>query len=86
MKFAVVFGYEHHERLADVRPAHREYLASLKAQGKLVAAGPFIDDSGALIIYEAEDEEEVIAIIEHDPLHEVGVFATYLIRPWIQVF
>lgn len=86
MKFAVFFSYEHQERIAEVRPAHREYLASLKDAGKLVTSGPFVDDSGALIIYEAESEAEVNEMIEHDPFHEAGVFSTYLVRPWEQVF
>jgi uncharacterized protein YciI len=86
MKFAVMFGYENEGRIAEVRPLHREYLTSLKEHGNLVAAGAFVDDSGALIIYEAESESEVIDIVEHDPFHEAGIFSTYLIRPWNQVF
>jgi uncharacterized protein YciI len=84
MKYAAFIGYENQERITDVEPAHRAYLASLKENGQLWAAGPFNDDSGALIIYEAESEEEVIGIIDHDPLHEAGVFSTYIVRPWIQ--
>ena len=34
------------ERLA-VRPRHRAFLEELKSRGKLVAAGPWRDDSGA---------------------------------------
>jgi uncharacterized protein YciI len=86
MKFAVMFSYENQGRITEVRPLHREYLTSLKEDGKLVAAGGFVDDTGALIIYEAESEAEVVDMIEHDPFHESGVFATYLIRPWNQVF
>jgi len=86
MKFAVVVSYENQERVAEARPVHRTYLSSLKENGKLWAAGPFNDDSGALIIYEAESEAEVTDIIEHDPYHEAGVFSTYLVRPWTQVF
>ncbi|HVX29022.1 MAG TPA: YciI family protein, partial [Nitrolancea sp.] len=84
MKFAVVFGYENQQRIAETRPAHRAYLATLQENGKLVTAGPFVDDSGALIIYEADSEDDVIEIIQHDPFHEAGIFSTYLIRPWKQ--
>jgi uncharacterized protein len=86
MKFAVIFSYANQGKIAEVRPAHREYLAALKQHGKLVAAGPFVDDSGALIIYEAESEEEAQQIIKGDPFYESGIFDSYLIRPWRQVY
>ena len=44
------------DRRMEVRPAHREYLAELKAAGKLVAAGPFTDQTGALLVYDVADE------------------------------
>ncbi|MGH9172934.1 MAG: YciI family protein [Vicinamibacterales bacterium] len=86
MKFATIFQYGNHDRIADVRPSHREYLASLKEQGKLFASGPFEDDSGALIIYEADNQADAEALIEADPFRAAGVFQSYDIRPWRQVF
>ena len=86
MKFATIFQYGNHDQIADVRPRHREYLAELKEQGKLFASGPFEDDSGALIIYEAESQADAEALIEADPFREVGVFQSYQIKPWRQVF
>ena len=86
MKFAVIYSYANQDKIADVRPAHREYLNALKEHGKLVVAGPFVDDSGALIVYEADSDAEVRQIIEGDPFHEIGIFASYLIRPWLQVY
>jgi uncharacterized protein YciI len=41
------------ERRLEVRPTHREYLKELLAQGKLHESGPFVDDTGALLIYDA---------------------------------
>ncbi|MEX2314594.1 MAG: YciI family protein [Thermomicrobiales bacterium] len=72
--------------MAEVRPRHREYLTSLKEQGKLVASGPFEDDSGALIIYEADSQADAEALIEADPFREAGVFQSYEMKPWRQVF
>jgi uncharacterized protein YciI len=86
MKFATVFSYGNHDRIAEVRPAHREYLSSLKQQGKLFASGPFEDDSGALIIYDADSEQDARSLIEADPFHTAGVFQSYTIKPWRQVF
>ena len=42
-------------RVAALRPAHREYLAWLHADGRLVACGPFTDGSGGLFIYDARN-------------------------------
>ena len=38
------------EKVAALRPAHREYMTRLLADGRLVACGPFSDGSGALFI------------------------------------
>jgi uncharacterized protein len=86
MKFATVFVYGNQEQIAGVRPRHREYLGKLKEEGKIVASGPFEDDSGALIIYEADDQAEAESFIEGDPFRAAGVFQSYTIKPWRQVF
>jgi uncharacterized protein YciI len=86
MKFATVIEYGNRDRIAEVRPVHREYLSGLKEQGKLFASGPFEDDSGALIIYEAESLEEAEGLIAADPFSNAGVFQNYTIKPWRQVF
>ena len=86
MKFAAVFRYENKDKIPEVRPKHREYLGKLHEEGKIWASGPFTDDSGSLIIYEVETEEEARQLIEEDPFHEAGVFASYAIKPWNRVF
>ena len=86
MKYAAFIRYGNPEKIAEVRPTHRQYLSQLKEAGKLWASGPFTDDSGALIIYEAESEEEAWRLIEQDPFHEAGVFQEIQLKPWNQVF
>jgi uncharacterized protein len=61
---------------------HRQYLAGLKVGGQLAAAGPFSEDSGALIIYEAGSVEEAESLLRGDPFHKNGVFVRYQLRPW----
>lgn len=80
----LTFGPDRDLRLA-VRPRHREYLTSLLAQGKLVASGPFADDQGALVIYEAGSREEAQALLDADPYTEAGVIAGVELREWVQV-
>lgn len=86
MKFATTIQYGNPDKIAEVRPTHREYLGMLKEQGKLWASGPFEDDSGALIIYEAETQDEAEQLVRNDPFHEAGVFQSYTMKPWRQVF
>ena len=83
MKFAAIIEYlQDKAKIAEVRPVHRQYLTSLKEKGRLAASGPFTDDSGALIIYEAATKEEAEAILKADPFNAAGIFVTYVMRPW----
>lgn len=85
VKAATFFQYANQDKIAEVRPVHREYLAKLKENGQLWASGPFEDDSGALIIYEVENLEDAEALITGDPFHAAGVFASWTTKPWRQV-
>ena len=83
MKFAAIIEYSQDKaKIAEVRPVHRQYLATLKAKGQLAASGPFTDDYGALIIYEAATKEEAEAFLKGDPFNSAGIFVKYVIRPW----
>lgn len=83
MKFAAIIEYtSDKEKIGAVRPVHRQYLAQLKADGKLAASGPFLDDSGALIIYEAGSKEEAESLLQGDPFHKEGIFVRWQLRPW----
>ncbi|HEX5995343.1 MAG TPA: YciI family protein [Jiangellales bacterium] len=54
------------ERLA-ARPAHRARLDALHRQGVVCMAGPFADDTGAIIIIDAPSREAVTDIVNVDP-------------------
>jgi hypothetical protein len=83
MKFAAIIEYtQDRELVQSIRPTHRQYLTSLRDSGRLVAAGPFTDDSGALIVYEAATKEEAEALIKADPFHANGIFLRWQLRPW----
>lgn len=84
-RFLVLTTFTSAEARMAHRPAHREYLHELVAQGKLLMAGPFADESGGLIIFEARDEAEVDEIMAKDPFTTGDVFATTEIRPWVLV-
>ncbi len=83
MKFAAVIEYiTDTAKVAEFRPPHRVYLSGLLAAGKCVAAGPFADDFGALIIYEAETLAAAEELIKADPFCTSGVFVRWTVRPW----
>lgn len=83
MKYAAIIAYSTDQaKIAEVRPAHRQYLTRLLQEGKLVASGPFLDDSGALIVYEAASPQEATELIQADPFHAAGVFLRWDLRPW----
>lgn len=87
MKFAAIIEYiQDKAKIAEVRPTHRQYLTSLKESGRLAASGPFMDDWGALIVYEAATKEEAESFLQADPFNKAGVFVTYVMRPWNPVF
>lgn len=83
MKYAAIIEYlQDKAKIAEVRPVHRQYLAGLKEKGQLAASGPFTDDSGALIVYEAGSREEAEGFLKADPFNQAGIFLKYVIRPW----
>jgi uncharacterized protein YciI len=83
MKFAAVIEYAQDKaKIAEIRPVHRQYLAGLRERGQLAVSGPFTDDSGALIIYEAASREEAERLLQGDPFYKNGIFLKYQIRPW----
>jgi uncharacterized protein YciI len=83
MKYAAVIEYlQDNAKVAELRPLHRQYLTVLKARGKLAACGPFTDDGGALIIYEADSRAEAEQLLQADPFHRNGIFLHYQLRPW----
>jgi uncharacterized protein len=63
------------ERLA-ARPAHRERLTRLFDAGVVRMAGPWADDSGALIVFDVPDEAALDQLLAADP---------YLTTPGVQV-
>jgi len=86
MKFVNYIKYiQDEDKVARLRPSHRQYMAKLLAEGKLVAAGPFADGSGALFIYETETKQAAEALATDDPYVEGGAFASYEITPWAPV-
>ncbi len=77
----VEFGEDNEIRL-ETRPRHREYLRSLLDAGKLAMSGPWVDETGALFIYNADDLSEAERMFDADPYQSAGVIANAKIKEW----
>jgi uncharacterized protein YciI len=84
--FALQLKFTDPERRMEVRPAHREYLGELKEAGKLVTAGPFADQTGALLIYDVADEAELRDILAKDPYTTADVYEIVTLTEWQTAF
>ncbi len=83
------------EKRKSVRPAHLERLQALKAEGRLVLAGPHpavdVDDpgeagfTGSLIVAEFDSLEDAQAWADADPYVAAGVYAEVKIKPFKMV-
>jgi uncharacterized protein YciI len=81
-------------RLA-ARPAHLARLEQLKAEGRIVLAGPHpaVDSNdpgsagftGSLIVAEFESLEAAKAWADADPYRAAGVYAEVVVKPFKQV-
>jgi uncharacterized protein len=86
-RFVALLDFTDDESLRmQTRPRHREYLQSLLSDGKLAMSGPWADDTGAMLIYEAESVEAAQALLDADPYRAAGVLADARIKEWRVVF
>ena len=85
--FAVTYTYQaSDETLAEIRPTHREFLKDLLDAGTLLASGPLVGSSGALLVLRAESVEQVAEALDADPFDIAGVIAERAIVQWNPVF
>jgi len=71
-------------RRLQARTAHRQRLAELHQRGVVAAAGPWRDDSGALLFFRL-DEPGARAEIEADPYYTAPGVRIVSIRMWAPV-
>lgn len=81
--FAVVYTFADNEAVRlETRPKHREYLKTLLDAGNIVLSGPFVDDTGALLVIEADSREEVEGFLANDPYRDAGVVDNAMVKEW----
>ena len=67
------------------RAAHLANLESLNFVGRVILAGPFTDQSGSLIVIEADCLEEAQRIVQEDPYTIHGIFQRVEVHSFEQV-
>lgn len=70
------------DALAACRERHRAYLRAKAEDGNVLVAGPWNDDTGALVVYAAADESELALLLADDPYTDAGVVEQRTIREW----
>ena len=83
--YAVQLAFSDDPARLEHRPAHREHLAGLVADGRLLAAGPWIDESGALLVFLVEDREDLDAIMAADDYYTAPGVTIAGIHEWYPV-
>lgn len=88
--FAVEYVYAAGSEAArdEHRPKHREFLAELGAVGDglaLVASGPYVDGSGALLLISAPTQAALAETLAKDPFAVNGTIAALRISEWSPV-
>ena len=76
---------EHTAARLAARPAHRASLTDLHARGRLYAAGPFADDSGALLIFDVPDRAALDRLLAADPYFRLPGVELVSVREWSPV-
>ena len=88
--YQMVFLYKGSNRGQDstetmrIQEGHMANIERLAKEGKLIVAGPFLDDKDlrGIFIFDLESEEEVKALVETDPAIIAGRLR-YEIHPWM---
>jgi len=80
--YAVQLAFSDDPARFEGRPAHRERLAGLATDGRLLAAGPWSDDTGALLVFVVDTREELDAIMAADPYYRTPGVTVASVEEW----
>src|SRR5215469_218483 len=63
----------------------RKFIDQLVEEGFILMGGPLVDEGGALLILNAEDENEVREKLKNDPWFKQGILKLESLKRW-QIF
>ena len=64
---------------------HAAFIDQLVAEGFILMGGPLVDESGAMLIVNADDENTVREKLKDDPWYRHGILKLESVKRW-QVF
>ena len=86
--FIATYTYGDKSLVQETRPAHRDFIGTLKAEGKVIAAGPFAGDEQSIIIVRLDEGASIAdaeALLADDPYLAANALADREIREWTPV-
>jgi uncharacterized protein YciI len=83
--YAVQLAFSDDTARLDLRPGHRETLSGLATDGRLLAAGPWSDDSGALLVFLVDGRAELDEILADDPYYSAPGVTITSVEEWTPV-
>lgn len=79
--FLIILNEKSNQRLDDnLLYKHVAHLKCLAQNGNLLVCGPFVDDSGAMLVLQATDATAVEALIQADPFIQEKFYGSYSIK------
>jgi len=79
--FVLELAFDDDGRRLAARPAHRRHLDHLHAEGLLIMAGPWEDDSGAVLVFDT-DRAGMDAVMAADPYYSTPGVRVVVLRSW----
>ena len=64
---------------------HAAFIDALVDEGFILMGGPLVDEGGALLVFNAEDENEVRETLKNDPWMQHGILKLEGVKRW-QIF
>lgn len=84
--YVVELAFTDDPRRLEARPRHRKHLESLHEAGIVRSAGPFTDESGALLVFDVADEAELAAVMASDPYYRAPGVTVVRRQQWNPLF
>jgi uncharacterized protein YciI len=83
--FVVELSFNDHPARLELRPRHRELLATLHEKGEVLTAGPLVDGSGAILLL-TTTRERVDEVLATDPYYSAEGVNVVSIRELTPLF
>lgn len=84
--FVLELAFDDNPQRLAARAAHRERLERLHDDGALRMAGPFADDSGALLLFDVPDLAGLETLMDDDPYYRAPGVTIVRRTEWAPVF